>query len=903
MSTHGTTTGSVAADAPPSAADVLMADGRVAVIRALDPGDRDGLQALHDHVSDDAFQMRFFAVGRAVGNAYVEHLFTSPGAAVCLVASIRGQIVATATAERLDPTSAEIALLVADDLRGLGLGSLLIEHLAAYSREVGIRHLVAEVLAENQAMLRVFRDAGFALTQKSEGSTIRVDLVTAMSPGVADAADLREAQAEASSLAPILYPRHVAVVGVRRDGSGTGHAVLQSIRGGGFTGRLDVIHPTADSVGGVRTHASFGGVDGQVDLAIIAVPAEQVCAALRDAIAAHVRGVVVISSGFSELGAHGQDLQREMVRMARDSGVRIIGPNCLGILANDPEIRLNATFSRVQPRSGGLAIASQSGGVGIALLDSATELGLGVHTFISLGNKADVSGNDLLSAWLNDPKVTSAVLYLESFGNAGKFARIARRFAQRKPLLAVVGGRSSSGQRAGQSHTAAAATPAVGVDALFAQTGVIACCGAEDMAETALLLDSQPSPRGPRVAILSNAGGMGVLAADVADTHGLVVPEFSDALRRTMSEHVSGTVGLQNPVDVGAAGSPDDLGACVEAVLCSDEVDAVLVVLVATAMTSSAAMLAVLADVRGRCAETPVLLVTMGIVPPPAPVTGVTRFRTYEGALEALGRAAARAAWLARPAELPATHDEDRARLARSHAQSFLAAAEHGSWLTAPQTADLLAPYGLDQSGMVVADGAHGVSAAEVLGYPVALKVADPEVQHKTDRGLVRTAVNSAEALSATMIDFQRELGRSDVPVLVQPMVSGVELALGVVNDPSFGPMIRIAAGGIATNLLEDQTFLLPPVSARSAEDALRGLRMWPLLDGYRGAAPAAVDGLVAHVVALAALAEDLPELAELDLNPVIVTPESAVIVDAKVRLAGQDVRRADMPRQLAIYT
>lgn len=889
-------------DIAPTAADVLMADGKVAIIRTLRPTDRDALQALHDHVSDDAFRLRFFAIGRAVGDTYVEHLFTSDGdTTVCLVVCIQDQIVATATAEGLDATSAEIAFLVADDVSGLGLGSLLVEHLAAHCREVGIRHLVAEVLWENHGMLQVFHDAGFTLTRLDEGATVRVDLTTTLTHAATAAADLRESHAEARSLAPILYPRHVAVAGVRRDGTGTGQAVLTSIQEGGFTGRVDLVHPSAGSLGGLATHSSFVDIDGEIDLAIIAVPADLVREVLRDAIEARVHGVVVISSGFSELGPQGRELQRELVRMARESGVRIVGPNCLGILANDPEVRLNATFSRVEPPRGGLAMASQSGGVGIAMLELATELGLGVHTFISLGNKADVSGNDLLSAWLDDPKVTAAALYLESFGNAPKFARIARRFARRKPLLAVVGGRSTGGQRAGKSHTAAAASPTAGVGALFAQAGVITCRGAEDMAETALLLQSQPEPNGPRVAILSNAGGMGVLAADAADSNGLVVPEFSAALRRTIADHVSGTVGLENPVDIGAGGSPGDLEACIEAVLSSGEVDTVLVILVATAMTSTVPMLAGLSAARARHPECSVLLTTMGIVPPPEAIPGVTRFRTYEGALEALGRSVARVAWLAQPAGAVLVHDEDRADLARSQAKSILASAEAGSWLNAPQTSTLLDPYGLDQTGEVVADVDHGVRVADALGYPVALKVADPTVQHKTDRGLVRVGVTSAAGVSAAIVDFGRELERSDVPILIQPMVSGVEVALGVVNDPSFGPMIRVAAGGTATNLLGDQTFLLPPVTSLAAESALRGLRMWPLLNGYRGALPCAVDALVDRIVSLAVLAEDLPELMELDLNPVMVTTHDAVVVDAKVRLGPPTRLRTDSPRQLAI--
>lgn len=892
-------------DLGPSPADVLMSDGQVAVIRLLRNSDRDGLQALHDQVSEDAFRLRFFTVGRASGTAYVDHLFNStPAEVICLVASLHDEIVAAATAERLGPDEAEIAFLVADDERGLGLGSLLVEHLSAHSRDSGVRHLVAEVLRENHAMLGVFRDAGFAASRTNEGGLVRVDLHTEMSSAAIAAADQREARAETRSLAPILYPRHVAVVGVRRDGSGVGHAVLTSILDGGFTGRLDIVHPRACSVEGITAHRSFTDIPGEVDLAIIAVPAAQVLAVVHDAIAAQVRGVVVISSGFGELGVEGMEIQRTLIRTARDNGIRIIGPNCLGVLVNDPAIHLNATFTHARPPCGGLAIASQSGGVGIALLDIATELGLGVHTFVSLGNKADVSGNDLLSAWRDDPQVTAAALYLESFGNAAKFARLAHEFARRKPLLAVVGGRSSGGQRAGRSHTAAAASPAVGVDALFAQAGVIACHSAEDMAETALLLATQPLPAGRRLAILSNAGGIGVLAADSADRQGLTVPTFSGDLQRSITDHVSGTVGLTNPVDLGAAGSPADLEACLNAVLSSEEVDALLVVLVNTALAPPQPLLSALADARARHPGLPLLLATMGEDHlDPENLPGITRFRTYDRALEALGRAAARRAWLMAPQDETGRPDIDRGRAARTLALSVLADQGSDHWLSAAQTKDLLAPYGLDQVGEVAEDSVHACAIAAEIGYPVALKVADPKVQHKTDRHLVRVGINSTQAMAAAIGDFARELERPQVTVLVQPMVAGVELALGVVSDPSFGPMIRIAAGGIATNILADQAFLLPPVTVRAAEEAIRGLRMWPLLDGFRGAEPGAVDSLVRCLVSLAQLSSDVPELSEVDLNPVIVTPDAAVIVDAKVRLGRNSIQRAGIPRQLRPVT
>ena len=406
-------------DAGPLAADVLLADGSVAVVRGVLAGDHAGLAALHEGASQTSLRLRFFSVGSKPGHDYVEHLFDPDQPTIAsLVVTVRDRIVAVGVAEPESADTAEVAFLVDEEMHGHGLGSLLLEHLAASCRDRGIRRFVAEVLVENRAMLGVFLDAGFEISHQADAGTIHVELGTAASTRAVAAADVRESQAETRSLSPLLYPRSVAVTGVRRDGTGIGAAVLGSIRAGGFTASLHVVHPAGGAVAGVATSARFVDLPEPVDLAIVAVPATRVLDALGDAAAAHVPAAVVISSGFGEMGVEGAALQHAMLDLARASSMRLVGPNCLGVISNDPGIRLNATFSHAMPPPGGLAIASQSGGVGIALIDIARDLGLGVGSFVSLGNKADVSGNDLLAAWLEDPRVTAAALYLESFGNA-----------------------------------------------------------------------------------------------------------------------------------------------------------------------------------------------------------------------------------------------------------------------------------------------------------------------------------------------------------------------------------------------------------------------------------------------------------------------------------------------------
>jgi acyl-CoA synthetase (NDP forming)/GNAT superfamily N-acetyltransferase len=888
----------------PRPADVLLADGRIAAIRPLVPTDRDGLMALHDAAGDESLRLRFFSLSREAARAYVDHLMTGSGDTVAtLVATVGGTIVATAVAERIGPDVAEAAFLVADAEHRHGLGSLLLEHLAAACRDVGVRRLVAEVLPANHAMLTLFRGAGFSQTQRNDHGVLLVEMSTEATAAAVEVADRRERASEARSLAPLLHPRSVAVVGVRHDGSGLGHAVLTSVLEGGFTGAVHVVHPDVDSVDGVRAVRRLTDVPGHVDVAIVAVPADHVLDAVRDAARAGVSAVVVISSGFGELGADGARRQQRVLRTAREHNIRLIGPNCLGVLVNDPAVRLNATFTRSVPPPGGLAVASQSGGVGIAFLDLARELGLGVGSFISLGNKADVSGNDLLAAWLDDPAVTGAALYLESFGNAPKFARIARRFAERKPVLAVVGGRSASGRRGGASHTAAAATPAVGIDALFSQAGVLGCASAEAMGRAALLLSEQPLPGGRRVGVVSNAGGLGILAADAADLHGLDVPELSSGLRAEISGHVAGTTGTANPVDLGAGARPDDLRSVAAALLGSAEVDALLVVLVPTSVAPAQPLVDALVATRARFPDTPVVLVGLGGLGRDdlgRSATGLTVFRAVGDAVEAMGTAARYASWLATPRTLPAPHDGERATAARRVALGLLDDLGTGDgWVDAADVPRLLGPYGLAPVGRLATDAVAATRIAAEVGYPVVVKVADRDVVHKSDRGLVRLGLESDEEVDEAVRDFAAELGRSEVAVLVQPLVRGVEIALGVVRDPSLGPLVMVAAGGVATGVLDDRSFLLPPFSRQDAARAVRSLRTWPLLDGYRGTPPVDTAGLERAVVALGDLALDVPEVAELDLNPVMCTSGGCVLVDVRIRLVTGPRDLAAQPRQL----
>ncbi|MEQ4303542.1 GNAT family N-acetyltransferase [Plantactinospora sp. B6F1] len=870
--------------------DALAIDGGIVRIRAVMPQDRDRLTELYRRSSPESLRMRFFALpGERAIAAEVDRLCRPPAPAEhgAVLAETAGQLAGVASYEAGGGGSgAEFAVFVADGQRDRGIGTLLLEHLRTVAGAAGVTELRGDVLPTNAAMLQVAADLTGRAGSRTDDAVLAVDLPTEVSEEELGAADARDRVAARASLRPLLEPRSVAVVGAGRTPGGIGHETLRSLIRYGFTGPVHPVNPQATEICGLPAYPSLSALPEPVDLAVVAVPASAVVDTIRDAAAAGVRAAVVLTSGLGESGAAGRQVQRELVEVARTHGIRLVGPNCIGLLNSNPQVRLAATFAPVLPPAGGLAVASQSGAVGIALLEHAERAGCGLSSFVSLGNKADVSGNDLIAYWHDDPATRAVALYLESFGNPRRFARLVRGLARRKPVLAVKSGRSRAGVRAGASHTAAAAAPDSTVDALFAQAGVIRLETLGDLMDTARLLTDQPLPAGDRLAVIGNAGGVNVLAADAADGAKLRVGSLSPALRERLRAVLTPLAGDDNPLDLGAGASPAALADAVRVVAASGEVDSVLLVIAATRANDVPAMLDAVAPVLDDAPGLTAAVVVLGLADPPATM-GSRRtpvFDLPERAVRAIGGAAWYADWLRQPAGAvpPRVAGAGRGReLVRA------ALATGPGWQPYDRIAEVLGSYGIPVvPARLVATVAEAVTAAEGFGYPVALKAADPDLVHKSDVGGVALRLGGPDQVRAAYPAVAAATGTAG-PVLVQPMAHGqLELVAGVVHDPQFGSLVMVGLGGVHTDLLGDRSLRPTPVTDLDAGRMWRSLRAAPLLTGYRGAPPVDTAALEELLCRLGQLAEDLPEVAELDLNPVLVGPTGVTVVDAKLRLA-----------------
>ena len=890
---------------------VILRDGTTAWLRPARADDIERLDALFRRASRESLWFRFFTATSTVSRRFLESVVTIDGRSRMSFVVTRGEgaderIVAVGSYIRVpepDRDAAEVAFFVEDALQGHGLGTLLLDRLATHARAHGIATLVADTMAENQRMLDVFRASGFTLHYQQEQNVVRVEFPTAETEAVTLRAEERERSATTASLAPFFTPRSVAVIGASREPRAIGRLVLERLLRDGFQGPVYPVNPSARAVAAVRAYPSILDVPDAVDLAVIAVPSGAVPDVTEQCARKGVRALVVLSAGFAETGPAGRVRQEELVRSVRAHGMRMIGPNCMGILNTHPGTRLNATFSPTVPRRGRVAMSSQSGAIGLAILAEAEQLGLGISMFVSVGNKADVSGNDLIQYWETDPETNLIVLYLESFGNPRKFARLARRIARRKPILAVKSGRTGAGSRAALSHTAALAGSDRAVDALFRQAGVIRADTLDELFGVAAVLTNQPLPAGNRVAIVTNAGGPGILCADTCDAGGLALPSLApetlDALRQVLPP----TAGLANPIDMIASAGPAEYEHTVRAVLLDPNVDALIVLYtpagIAGADAIAGAIRCAVTSAGAGAAEKPVLTCFISARQPPPALSGyeagapesprpIPVFRFPEPAAQALARVVRYAEWRRRPpGQAPALAGVDAEA---AHAVVAEALAAHGEgWLRPDAVGRLLGAAGIALPPFALVPTAQeAAAAAERIGFPVAVKIVSPTLTHKSDFGGVVLDLASPVAVEqACAAMLARVPAGGDVDgLLVQQMVAGgIETIVGLVDDGTFGPLLGFGLGGTAVEVLNDVAFRITPLTDADAYEMVRSIRSLPLLQGYRGRPPADLAAIEDLLLRISWLVEEVPAISEMDANPVkVFAPgQGLALVDVRV--------------------
>ncbi len=965
-----------AAVAPEAAASVyaLLADGTTAAIRAVAAGDFDAIRAMHEAMSPANLYMRFFSMSRTAGEREARRVTREPGPDHAALLALVGDAVAgtasyevakdEATGELTD--TAEIAFAVADSMHHRGIATLLLEHLVSLARAQGLHSFVAETLSDNTSMIGVFSDAGLPVSKARAGGVVTITIpLPPADTGTGTGTELdayldtvarRERKANVASLRPLFEPESVVVIGAGRRHASVGHCVIDNILKGGFRGRLYAVNPNAQQISGVPSFPDVAHLPEVPDLAVVAVPPPAVIDVAQSCGVLGVRALVVLTAGLDTAQSSA------LLAACRGHGMRLIGPNCFGIAV--PATGLDATFSATAPLPGVVGLVMQSGGLGFAMVDQLSRLGIGISSFASVGNKLDVSSNDMLMWWEQDGMTKVAVLYIESFGNPRKFARTARRVSAKMPVLTVHAGRSEAGQQAAASHTRAVATPLVTREALFEQAGIIATPGYGELVEATALLATQPIPGGATIAIVSNVGGAGVLAADACHDLGLAVHHPRGTHQAALQALVPEGSAVNGPVDTTATISRQEFRRVLEHLAAADDVDAVIAIVLPTAPAPD-----IVTGIAEATVFKPLAAVVLNqpqavrLIPRPNETTQSANIPAYvypEAAVRALARAVRHGEWRARThhevprfldiegrdgatARTPAPVEEARALV-----RAFLAGTPGGGWLSHPDRHALLRAYGIPVAPIVTvhseddaaaaaaailageadvvpgekgaavpglswsseergaearegtaakapASGGSGGSSPRVSTSPrisTVLKAEVPDLVHKSDAGAVLLDLRTEADVRDGYRKLAERFGRRLAGVGVQPMITGgVEVMIGVADDQMFGPLVIFGLGGIATEVLADHSARLAPLTADDADALIDSIRSAPLLHGHRGAPAVDLRSLRDILIRVSRLADDIPEICELDLNPVIARPDGAVAVDARIRVIAQGPR------------
>ena len=897
-------------------ADVVLRDGRTAHLRPIEAEDEERFAAFYETVSEQSKYLRFFSYRPKLSAKDIEHFtHVDHDKRVCFIMTLADRIIGVGRYETIKPGDAEVAFLVSDEHHGRGIGVLLLEHLAQAGRERGVQRFSAEVLPENARMLRVFREAGYRVGGGYDDGVVTVEFpIDPTSTAIGVMLD-REHRSESSSIRTFLNARSVAVVGASRRQQTIGQTLVRNLVQSDFQGRVFVVNPAAEAVSGVPAYPAVTDIPHDVDVAIVAVPAESVADVVLDCAAKGVHGLVVVSAGFAETGEEGRKRQRRLVGLARSYGLRLIGPNALGVINTAADSRMNASLSPLLPDRGRIGFFCQSGALGTAILEKVQRRGLGLSTFVSAGNRADVSGNDLLQYWDEDDHTEVVLLYLESIGNPRKFSRIARRVSRRKPIVAVRSGRATQGVPMGHAVRTLSA-PGAAVDAMFRQAGVIQVDTLDEMFDVAQLLAHQPLPRGRRVAVVGNSDALGLLAADAAVGVGLEVTRN----------------GL-----LGADATPEDFEHALDAAIDDDEVDAIVAVYVSALSTAGDEVADVLAAV-GEQSDKPLVSTFLGTegVPELLRIPDVGRglagrgsvpsYPAVESAVRALAEVTAYAVWLretseedaaavpaaGQPAEGRSDDDGDEAassavetvaldgpdvRGAQRLVAQLLIDNPDGRDLTVPELEELLGCYDIELwSVRPVESVDQAIEAAEELGWPVVLKATTERLRQTPDASHVHRGIEDADELAAAWRFLHQALDQPDDPAFVvqRGAHSGVPVSMAATEDPLFGPVLSFGVSGPMTDLLGDRVYRIPPMTSRDARAMLSEIKAGPLLHGYRGSEPVDTDAIEDLLLKLAQLKSDLPEVRHLNLSLVLVSAGGAAVLTALGRVEEVPDHRAE---------
>ncbi|MGG5175362.1 GNAT family N-acetyltransferase [Pseudarthrobacter sp. J1763] len=881
-------------------ADVVLRDGATAHLRPIAPSDADAVQAFHAQQSQASIYLRFFSFKAKLSAKEIKR-FTEVDHKdrVALVMTFAGEIIGISRYDRLEnPDEAEVAFNISDRHQGRGIGSILLEHLAAAARENGIKRFTAEVLPENRKMLMVFADAGYEVQRHFDDGVVSVGFNISLTQKSRAVMESREHRAEAKSVQGLLAPQSIAVIGASRTWGKLGYQLLQNIVEGGYTGSVFAVNPEAIELAGMLSYGKVSEIPTAIDLAVIAVPYSEVPAVVQECAEAGVKGVLIATAGFADDGDVGLARQRAIVRHARANGMRVIGPASVGLINTDPAISLNASAAPALPVAGGLGLFSQSAAIGVALFAAASRRSLGISSFLSAGNRADVSGNDLMQFWEDDPDTNAVGMYLESIGNPRKFSRIARRISRTKPV--IVARSLVTGAELPPGHVVRTTrAPQGAVDAMFRQSGVISVETVEELCDVSQVISTQPLPRGGSIAVISNSLALGKVVGDSARAHGLTV-------QRTVAE-----LDLDTGMSLALPALRESLSEALE----HDGVDAAVV----TLLPSRGLTVEHIAEVLQECgaqAGKPVVAAFTGILDVSIHVEGLLRiskdfpalpcYSNPGAAVAALAAVVGYARWreqeLSQEAVLATVPEGLQPAKAESLLERLLRGQNDATLMSLEGTA---AQEFLDCYGIKVLESRtfetplEAVAAADELGWPVVLKTTNPALKHRIDLGGVRLDIRDGASLRRNIVAMERALaayGKSGMEV--QSMAGlGQACVVRAIEDPLLGPVISFGMSGDAVKLLDDWAHRIPPLSDQDINELVRAPRASVKLFGYEGLPAVNVQALEDLVARVAVLKDNHPEVALLDFAAVLVSQNGVSVLSVDLKIANPE-QRTDSARR-----